>query len=118
MPLLFSYGTLQDPTVQQTVFGRRVNGTPDTLLGFACRIIEITDAEFIAANGATHRMVQYTGRAEDGTAGTVLELTDADLAASDAYEPAGYRRIPAQFASGREGWVYADANESATTHTE
>jgi hypothetical protein len=95
-----------------------VNGTPDTLLGFASRLVEFIDSEFVAANGATHRTVQYTGRTEDGTAGTVLELTDADLAASDAYEPAGYRRIPAQFASGREGWVYADANASAATHTE
>ncbi len=32
-----------------------------------------------------------------------------ELAMADAYKPAGYKRIAARLASGREAWVYADA---------
>jgi hypothetical protein len=39
----------------------------------------------------------------------VFELSDAELASADAYEPAGYTRISATLASGRRAWVYADA---------
>ena len=108
MPFLFSYGTLRDRDVQLAVFGRAVPGSPDELLGFARRTIEVSDAAFAAANGSTHAIVQHTGRDADRTAGMVLELTDAELAMADAYEPPGYRRIEAHFASGRRGWVYAE----------
>src|SRR5581483_2038860 len=108
MPLLFSYGTLRDPSVQQAVFGRRVSGTPDQLLGFSQKTIEVSDPVFASANGAQHVMVQFTGNDDDRTSGLVLELTDAELAAADRYEPADYLRIAVRFASGREGWVYAE----------
>jgi len=113
MPLLFSYGTLRDPAVQLAVFGRKLSGTPDELLGFARRVIELNDAAFTSANGVTHSIVEHTGRDDDRTAGTVLEVTDAELAMADAYEPPAYRRIEARFASGRRGWVYADAASPA-----
>jgi hypothetical protein len=108
MPFLFSYGTLRDPAVQRAVFGREVSGTPDELLGFARTVIEVSDVAFAAANGATQAIVQFTGRDDDRTAGIVLDVTDAELAMADAYEPPGYRRVDARFASGRRGWVYAD----------
>ena len=38
----------------------------------------------------------------------VFEVTESELAQSDRYEPAGYTRIAARLASGREAWVYAD----------
>lgn len=81
----------------------------DQLLGFARAIIDIQDAAFAAANGAAHAIVQFTGPVDDRVDGTVLELTDAELERADAYEPAGYRRVDAAFASGRRGWVYAEA---------
>jgi hypothetical protein len=34
MPLLFAYGTLQEPDVQLSAFGRRLSGFPDALVGF------------------------------------------------------------------------------------
>jgi hypothetical protein len=112
MPLLFSYGTLRDPAVQLRVFGRELTGSPDELLGFRRRLIEISDTEFAAANGSTHMIVQHTGRDEHRTSGSVLEVTDDELAMADAYEPAGYNRIEARFASGRRGWVYAESGAS------
>ena len=55
------------------------------------------------------RLVQHTGCDDDRTPGTVFDLTDAELAMADGYEPAGYRRVAVRFASGREGWVYTEA---------
>jgi hypothetical protein len=109
MALLFSYGTLREPTTQRAVFGRHLAGSPDELLGYERRLITIDDPQFAAANGATQAIVRRTGRDDDRTAGTVLEITDAELAIADAYEPAGYVRVEARFASGRQGWVYAEA---------
>jgi hypothetical protein len=114
MPLLFSYGTLRDPAIQLAVFGRTLTGTADHLVGFAQEHFEVRDPEFIAGYGSRHVIVQHTGRDDDRTPGTVLELTDAELALADAYEPAGYQRVAVRFASGREGWVYA-ANESSAS---
>jgi gamma-glutamylcyclotransferase (GGCT)/AIG2-like uncharacterized protein YtfP len=108
MALLFSYGTLRNRETQLAVFGREVSGSSDELLGFTRRTVEVRDPAFAAANGAVQAIVCQTGRDADRIAGTVLEVSDAELAMADAYEPAGYRRIAARFASGRSGWVYAE----------
>jgi hypothetical protein len=113
MPLLFSYGTLRDPSVQMRVFGRTLSGTADQLLGFARSNFEVRDPAFVAVNGSRHVIVQQTGRDEDRTSGTVFELTQEELAMADAYEPAGYRRVAVRFASGRDGWVYTDTESSS-----
>lgn len=110
MPLLFTYGTLRDPAIQLRVFGRTLSGTADQLLGFAQTSFEVQDPAFTAIYGARHTIVQHTGRDTDRTPGTVFDLTDAELAMADAYEPAGYRRVPVRFASGREGWVYTEVD--------
>ena len=115
MPLLFSYGTLRDPAIQRAVFGRTLVGTPDQLLGFAQMSFDVQDPAFVAVYGSRQTIVQHTGRDDDRTAGTVFELTDAELAMADAYEPAGYSRVAVRFASGREGWVYAKADASFAT---
>jgi hypothetical protein len=108
MPILFSYGTLQDPAVQLELFARRIVGKPDEVIGFRRGEFRVADPEFAARSGSdTHAIVHYTGRDEDRTPGTALELTDAELAAADAYEPAGYTRVRARLASGHEAWVYA-----------
>ena len=113
MPLLFSYGTLRDPSVQLRVFGRTLSGTADQLVVFAQSSFEVRDPAFVAVNGSRHVIVHHTGRDEDRTPGTVFELTDQELAMADAYEPAGYRRVAVRFASGRQGWVYAEAKSSS-----
>jgi hypothetical protein len=105
--VLFSYGTLRDPATQRAVFGHEVSGSPDELLGFTRRLVEVRDAAFAAANGAVQAIVSRTGRDDDRIAGSALEVTEAELAMADAYEPAGYRRVEARLASGRSGWVYA-----------
>ena len=41
MPLLFSYGTLQQPQVQMSTFGRLLDGQPDELVGFEQSLLAI-----------------------------------------------------------------------------
>ena len=112
MPLLFSYGTLQREDVQRATFGRPLRGRPDELLGFALSTKRVDDPAFVAASGkADHAIVRRTGRPDDRVRGTVLEVTDDELARADAYEPAGYVRVLAPLASGGEAWVYAAASD-------
>jgi hypothetical protein len=110
MPLLFSYGTLQQEAVQLATFGRRLRGEPDELVGFEQSRLRIDDPAFVAASGkADHAIVRFTGRDDSRVTGTVLEVTEQELARADAYEPAGYERVSATLASGRQAWVYAAA---------
>jgi hypothetical protein len=110
MPLLFSYGTLQLETVQISTFGRPLRGQPDELIGFEQSLLKIEDPLFVAKSGKTHHfIVQFNGRNDSRVSGTVLEISDLELAQADQYEPAGYKRIPAILASGKQAWVYADA---------
>ena len=48
MPLLFSYGTLQQEAVQLSTFGRLLHGHPDQLVGFEQSLLKIDDPEFVA----------------------------------------------------------------------
>jgi len=109
VPLLFSYGTLQQSAVQLSTFGRLLRGQPDELIGFEQTLLKIEDPEFVATSGkAHHAIVRFNGRDDSRVSGTVLEVSDEELASADAYEPAGYKRISARLASGKQAWVYAD----------
>ena len=117
MPLLFSYGTLQQENVQLATFGRRLEGTADWLVGFRRTLFEIADREVIRTSGKTHHpMATFTGEPADQISGTVFEITQSELEQADRYEtdPA-YRRIGTRLLSGREAWVYADARVAAKT---
>jgi gamma-glutamylcyclotransferase (GGCT)/AIG2-like uncharacterized protein YtfP len=108
MPLLFSYGTLQQPSVQFETFGRLLPATADELVGFQLSTVHVQDSQFVASTGkAIHANVVFVG-GNDGVIGTVFELTDLELSLCDEYErPARYRRLLARVKSGREVWVYA-----------
>jgi len=110
MPLLFSYGTLQQHAVQLSTFGRLLRGQPDELVGFEQSLRRIDDQEFVAASGkALHAIVRFNGRDDSRVSGTVFEVSEPELATADRYEPAGYTRILTTLASGRQAWVYAEA---------
>ncbi len=110
MPLLFSYGTLQQDDVQRATFGRLLIGQSDTLPGYSREMHEIDDPEVVATSGKTHHpIVRPSGNAVDRVAGTVFEISDAELAQADVYEVAAYRRVAVALASGRQAWVYIDA---------
>jgi gamma-glutamylcyclotransferase (GGCT)/AIG2-like uncharacterized protein YtfP len=109
MPLLFSYGTLQQEAVQMATFGRLLQGEPDELVAFEQALLKIEDPEFVAKSGkAYHAIVKFNGKSDSRVSGTVFEISETELAEADQYEPAGYKRINATLASGKQAWVYAD----------
>ena len=114
MPLIFSYGTLQEDRVQLATFGRLLQGRPDALVGFAPSSVPIDDPHLVAASGRTHHAnVLFDGRNDSRVNGTVFEITDDELAATDRYEQAAaYTRIAATLASGSKAWVYVDARSA------
>jgi hypothetical protein len=110
MPLLFSYGTLQQAEVQRATFGRLLAGSADALVGFEQAWVRIEDEAVLATSGlAHHPIVRFSGNDSSRVPGTVFELTDEELERADRYEVAAYRRIATILASGRQAWVYVDA---------
>jgi gamma-glutamylcyclotransferase (GGCT)/AIG2-like uncharacterized protein YtfP len=115
MPLLFSYGTLQDVRVQRSTFGRLLEGQRDELPGFEQSLMRIADARVAAADGRTHLAnVQFNGRNDSRVTGTVFEVTDEELAAADEYERRdSYGRISVTLASRRRAWVYVETGSAS-----
>jgi gamma-glutamylcyclotransferase (GGCT)/AIG2-like uncharacterized protein YtfP len=111
MPLLFSYGTLQEDAVQLATFGRRLAGQPDELPGFERARVPITDPRVIESTGRTHHEnVVFSGRPDSAVPGTVFDVSEADLAVADEFErAASYLRIAATLRSGKRAWLYIDA---------
>jgi GNAT superfamily N-acetyltransferase/gamma-glutamylcyclotransferase (GGCT)/AIG2-like uncharacterized protein YtfP len=100
MPLLFSYGSLQQEDVQWSTFGRLLEGQRDELPGYEP-----------STSVTQHANVVFNGRADSRVAGTVFDVTDAELAAADEYEQrAKYARMAVTLASGRQAWVYVDSS--------
>jgi hypothetical protein len=116
MPLLFSYGTLQEPNVQLATFGRELPGTPDALVGYEQSMVPINDPEVVRTSGKTHHpIVRYTGNANARVPGTVFEITSQELECADRYEVSAYRRVAAPLSSGCTAWVYVDAKYATPT---
>ena len=111
MPLLFSYGTLQQDEVQLSTFGRRLHGQCDELVGFEPSLVRIEDPRVVARLGTTHHAnATFNGNNESRVPGMAFEITDAELARVDEYEaPYSYERVSATLASGRQAWVYVHA---------
>jgi hypothetical protein len=107
MALLFSYGTLRDPAVQKSVFGRELSGRDDRIVGFRVERLEITDPEVLAVSGeACHPILVRTGVDAETVAGSAFEVTEAELLLADGYEVDDYHRVTAALASGDTAWVY------------
>jgi gamma-glutamylcyclotransferase (GGCT)/AIG2-like uncharacterized protein YtfP len=110
MPLLFSYGTLQQEGVQLAIFDRKLCGDQDELVGYEQALLLIEDPVVVSTSGKTHHtIVRPSGDPASRIKGTVYQLTEAELHRADRYEVAAYKRTAANLASGREAWVYVDA---------
>jgi hypothetical protein len=110
MPLLFSYGTLQDEQVQLSLFGRRLVGRKDCLIGFEQAMSRVADAEFARTSGKSQHPILRPARSTTAKVeGMALEVTDEELKITDGYEPAEYKRVLANLSSGEQAWVYVDA---------
>ena len=113
MPLLFSYGSLQQEEVQMSTFGRKLDGEKDLLTGYEPSLVKIADPEVAKRLKKLHHdNVAKTGDDWSNVQGTVFEVTDAELAMSDAFEAQfGYTRVSVALASEKEAWVYVHSGQ-------
>lgn len=104
---LFAYGTLQQREVQLANYGRPLDGIPDTLGGYRLEPLTITDPEVVRLSGkSVHQIARHSGDPADRIQGVVFELTEAELAATDAYEIDVYGRVEVTLESGTPAFVY------------
>ncbi|WP_246029376.1 gamma-glutamylcyclotransferase family protein [Pedobacter nototheniae] len=109
---LFSYGTLQQESVQKDTFGRLLDAQPDELIGFKLSMIEIVDKKVIASSGlAQHPIISQTNNAADIVKGVLLKVTTTELQQADDYEVDNYKRILVELKSGKKAWVYINASQ-------
>ena len=111
MPLLFSYGTLQQEEVQVSTFGRKLDGEKDLLIGYEPSLVRIADPAVAERLKKTHHdNVKNTGDDWSTVQGTVFDITDDEIAKADTFEAQyNYKRIVVPLASGKDAWVYVHA---------
>lgn len=95
--LLFAYGTLQDPKVQQEVFGIGLAGEADVLDGY--QLLE-------RAVYGQYPLVEPALDPKIHVKGTIYTLSPQQWIAADAYETDLYQRILLELRSGKRAWVY------------
>lgn len=100
---LFTYGTLQQTDVQEDLFGRRLVGTPETLIGYALQEIQIEE-EFGLVE---YDILVETGNLGDTINGIVYLVTTTELNQADLYEGFHYKRVEVQLQSGQKAWAYS-----------
>ena len=104
---LFSYGTLRQAEVQIANYGRLLDGRPEVLVGYRLAPVAIADPDVVRISGkAVHTIAVASGAPHDFIEGVVFTLSEAELAATDAYETGAYARIEVMLESGRLAWVY------------
>lgn len=108
MPLLFSYGTLQNDDVQLATFGRKLDGDKDLLPGYEPSLVKIADPALATRLHKTHHdNITATGDDWSTVQGTALEVSDDELVKADSYEAEfHYRRVEVTLSSGKQAWVY------------
>ncbi|MDA6070846.1 gamma-glutamylcyclotransferase [Flavobacterium sp. AC] len=104
---LFSYGTLQKEQVQMETFGRLLTGKKETLLGYALKMVEITDHEVLRKSGQKfHPIIDFTGNLNDKVEGMLFKISETEILNADKYEVDDYKRIEVEFQSGEKGFIY------------
>lgn len=109
MAYLFSYGTLQQESVQIASFGRKLEGRPDVLPGWRREMVEIIDCEVFCLSGERFHPILVPGNPGDEIPGMVFEVSEEELKRADAYEVSDYKRIAARLKSDLEAFVYVKA---------
>jgi len=105
MKKLFSYGTLQHDDIQENIFGRILQGTPETLVGYALKKNQIEE-EF----GLIHYpIIVETHNPEDTINGIVYDITTKELHQADLYEGLHYKRVEVHLQSNQIAWAYSAA---------
>ena len=87
MPLLFSYGTLQQESVQLSTFGRRLIGHRDELPGYEASLVKIEDPVVVGALGKTHHAnVTFNGNDDSRTVSIEIRPTGTSCSAANTWQ--------------------------------
>jgi gamma-glutamylcyclotransferase (GGCT)/AIG2-like uncharacterized protein YtfP len=105
MEKLFAYGSLQNEDIQKDLFGRILEGTPETLIGYVVKQIQIEE-EFGIVN---YPIITQTENQEDTINGIVYDISTKELHQSDLYEGLHYKRVEVQLQSNQKAWAYSAA---------
>ena len=105
MEKLFAYGSLQNEDIQKDLFGRILDGTPETLVGYVVKDIQIEE-EF----GLVHYpIIVETHKPEDTINGMVYSISLQELRQTDLYEGLHYKRVEVHLQSDQKAWAYSAA---------
>lgn len=120
---VFSYGTLRQPEVQRTLYGRVVPTVTDALPGYRLAWLVIQDPEVIRTSGSDrhpilqrdhdHQRDHDRDTDQSRVDGAYLELTDDELLATDRYEVDEYVRRSVTLSSGVTAWAYLAREDDA-----
>lgn len=102
MESLFTYGTLQDRTIQKAVFGKLLTGKTDSLPGYEKFQLKIPDSR----SGSSYPALRISENKESKVHGTVYLIDEKDLILADGYEGYSYVRKKLKLDSGIEAWTY------------
>lgn len=105
MEKLFAYGSLQNNEVQEDLFGRELEGTPETLVGYVLKEIQIEE-EFGLVK---YPILVETLNPKETINGVVYAITDKELHQCDLYEGLHYKRVEVQLQSNQKAWAYSAA---------
>ena len=100
MHYLFTYGTLQDLSIQKQVFGRTLVGIQDVLNGYYISLEKIM---------GRYLVIEKAINKESKIEGIVYELQDNEFLKVDLYEGEAYKKIKVVLKSGKSAWVYVKA---------
>ena len=95
--LLFSYGTLQEPEIQEKVLNRRLKGTKATLLGYK---------KYEKRMMNKYPIIVRSDDAGAMVSGILYKVSNYELYKIDLYESLAYTRIQATLKSSVKAWVY------------
>ncbi|MGY5354159.1 gamma-glutamylcyclotransferase [Wenyingzhuangia sp. IMCC45467] len=101
MHKLFSYGTIQDPLTQQSLFKKILKGTADSITGF--------DKKEIKLGKNTYPILISNQKSTEIIKGTCYTLTEREILICDDYEGKEYKRIEILLNSKTKAWVYIKA---------
>jgi gamma-glutamylcyclotransferase (GGCT)/AIG2-like uncharacterized protein YtfP len=102
MEKLFAYGNLREEDIQETVFGRLLQGVPETLMGYAVKEIKIEEEYGIES----YPIIEATQNQGDSISGMVYETTSQELELADRYEGKHYKRIEVKLQSNQTAWAF------------
>jgi hypothetical protein len=92
---LFSYGTLQDPRIQEEIIGRTLLGESDVLENFWVSDTLLEGLYLVGERKIGHHLV-----------GIVSPIVSEDLIPLDIYEGDAYKRVKVSLQSSKKAWVY------------